>query len=103
VITIDLTIQQVDTAVTQDEAVLTAVLDGATYQWIDCDNGNQPLEGETDQQFTATASGNYAVIVSEGGGCADTSSCYSVTVVRTEDILTFTDLNLFPNPAHEHL
>lgn len=46
--------------------VLTASEAGATaYQWIDCNNNNTPIAGATSQSFTATASGNYAVIITK--------------------------------------
>ncbi len=102
VITIDLTIIKIDVDVTQTENDLTAVMEGAVYQWIDCDNGNQPLEGETAQQFAAVTTGNYAVIVSSGG-CIDTSACYNVMVVGTKDIQVLSDLKIYPNPARDYI
>ncbi len=70
----------------------------AAYQWIDCGNGNTFLDGETNQTFTATESGSYAVIVNDGF-CIDTSECFTVTIV-IDGINSFYDNNLsvFPNP-----
>lgn len=101
VIAIDLTIINIDTVVTMDETLLTAAMVGATYQWIDCDNGDQPIEGATAQQFAAVSTGSYAVIVSSGG-CTDTSSCYHVIVVGTKDVQILSDLKLYPNPARDY-
>jgi len=60
--------------------VLTASEAGATsYQWIDCSNNNIPIAGATSQSFTATASGNYAVIITKNT-CSIISNCTQVTV-----------------------
>ena len=99
--TVDLTIITIDANVTREETLLTADMAGVTYQWIDCDNGNQPIDGETLQQFAAVTTGNYAVIVTSGD-CVDTSACYNVIIVGTKDVLTLTDLKLYPNPAADH-
>lgn len=55
---------------------LNADLNGATYQWLDCDNGNSPIVGETNQSFTPIETvGNYSVQTTLNG-CVDTSTCY---------------------------
>jgi uncharacterized repeat protein (TIGR03803 family) len=98
VITVNLTILSADASVTQDQSVLTANASGAAYQWINCDNGNAPLEGETNQTFTAGTDGNYAVIVSENG-CIDTSVCLSVSITGLI-VNTFRhSITLYPNPS----
>jgi hypothetical protein len=53
---------------------------GASYQWVDCDNGNAPIGGATGQTFVPSVTGNYAVEVTVGG-CTETSGCESITVV----------------------
>jgi hypothetical protein len=98
VITINLTINNVNTTVTQNSATLTADETNATYQWIDCDNNNTIIAGETNQSFTATTNGNYAVIIDDGN-CGDTSSCYNVTVSYINTI-SQNGISIYPNPAH---
>ena len=51
----------------------------ATYQWVDCDNGNAPIAGATNQSYTATVSGNYAVVIVDGT-CNAASVCEPVCV-----------------------
>jgi hypothetical protein len=88
----------VDTSVTQNQEVLTANVAGASYQWINCDNGNSPMVGETQQSFTATTEGNYAVIVSENG-CIDTSVCFYISITGLP-VNTFKhNITLYPNPT----
>ncbi len=98
VITVNLTIRRADASLTQNQSVLTANASGAAYQWIRCDDGNTPMEGETQQTFTATAEGNYAVIVTQNG-CIDTSACLSVDITGLL-VNTFThNITLYPNPT----
>ena len=96
-ITIDLTVTVLDLTVTAADPTITANMAGATYQWIDCDNGNQAINGETNQAYTATATGNYAVIVTMNG-CSDTSSCSNIVVGLNELDLS-SNLEIYPNPT----
>jgi hypothetical protein len=72
--TIHVTVNTVDTSVTQSGLMLTANATGAAYVWINC-NGRIPVTGATHQSFTATTQSNYAVIVTQNG-CIDTSACF---------------------------
>jgi len=58
---------------------------GATYQWIDCDNGNSEINGEIGQTFTPLVNGNYAVEVTVNN-CTETSLCFLVDFVGLEEI-----------------
>lgn len=78
VITINLTIKKVDTAVSSTGNVLTAHAQGATYQWINCAT-NEPVPNATSSTLS-TATGTYAVQVTQNG-CTAISSCYSVTML----------------------
>ena len=96
VVTLDLTINTVNASVSQNNTTLTANSAGANYQWVDCDDGNSPLSGETDQSFTATVNGNYAVEVTQNG-CTQTSECLNVNTVgiHENDKKVFL---VYPNP-----
>ncbi len=84
VITINLTIVTIDTAVNQDGITLTANASGVAYQWLDCGDGNSFIEGETNQSYTATTDGNYSVQITDGE-CVDTSACYVATPVKVNE------------------
>jgi PKD repeat protein len=71
-------------------------LSGTTYQWIDCTT-NQPIAGETNQSFTPTASGSYAVILTTNG-CQSTSQCYPFSLL-TNTLFGVDKINLYPNPT----
>jgi len=102
IITIALTIVTVDTSVAHTGITLTANATGAFYQWLDCNDGNSALDGETYQSFTAGQNGSYAVRVSENG-CADTSACHTVTVVGVLENTFQHDITVFPNPTDGRL
>ena len=99
VITVDLTIENnnIITTVTQTNELLVSDQNGASYQWVDCNDNYVAIPGETNQSFTATANGSYAVIITDGV-CTDTSSCYQVTTVGI-NAYNNDDFNIYPNPA----
>ena len=83
-ITLNLTVNTPNTSVTQAGANLTSNATSATYQWLVCP-GFTPIVGETNQSFTASANGDYAVAVTENG-CTDTSACYTVIGIGIQEI-----------------
>ena len=94
--TLNLTITETDTSVVQIGDVLTAQANGVTYQWVDCDN-NTILINETNQSYSPTVSGNYAVILTENN-CIDTSLCFSISNVGIVESNFPTQLSVYPNP-----
>lgn len=91
------TVNTENTSVLQSGVTLTANATGSTYQWIDC-IGNTPISGQTNQSFTATANGNYAVIVTQNS-CSDTSTCYNINAVGMIENSSATAINIYPNPS----
>ncbi len=97
-ITINLTINPLpDVMVTEDSTSLTANQAGATYQWLDCDNGNAPITNETNATFTPSLNGNYAVEVTLND-CTDVSDCIAFAPVSSNEIF-ITPIKVFPNPT----
>lgn len=72
-----------------------------SYQWIDCNNGNQPIAGATSQSFTPAQTGSYACAADFGCGM-DTTACSYVEVVGLE-LLSNESLTVYPNPVHDVL
>jgi len=87
-------------SVTESNLVITATQSGVTYQWIDC-NTNTPISGETNQNYTATVDGNYAVIVTNGM-CIDTSICIAILGLGVNDSHQ-NHFVVFPNPTNSNL
>jgi hypothetical protein len=102
VLTINLTIFEVNIKVVQKDPVLTAEAFGASYQWLDCKSNFAAISGEIGQSFTAKSVGDYAVKVTESG-CTDTSVCYTVSKLSAKDIRNTNEINLFPNPTNSSL
>lgn len=100
VVSLDLTINNVDVSTTNNSPVLTANASSASYQWIDCDNSNTLISGETNQTFTASSNGNYAVIVTENG-CTDTSNCLLVNTIGIEGVNYDEVIVVYPNPTED--
>jgi hypothetical protein len=92
------------TGVTVSATTLTAdrTLTGTTYQWIDCDNSNQPIPNETGQIFTPSVSGNYAVQLNTNG-CVSISECYAFNSLGIIEHGDNPKLYLYPNPVKDVL
>ena len=85
---------------TQNGAQLNANQTGATYQWLDCNNSNAQIVGETNQFYTPTVTGNYAVAVNMNG-CVDTSSCLLVDFTGIDE-LSSPLVSIYPNPSSDN-
>ena len=75
----EVTAGALDSAVSLNENTITANLTDATYQWLDCNNENTPIAGETGQSFEATKDGSYAVEITKGGQTV-ISACTEISV-----------------------
>jgi len=98
VITIHLTMGQLDTSVPLQGTTLTSAAEDVTYQWLDCNNAYEIIAGEESQSYTAGASGNYAVELTRSS-CVDTSACHSVVISGLEEKDSKSGILIFPNPA----
>ena len=97
IITLELTIDELDDEVTLANGVLTATATDVSYQWIDCAT-NEAISGEIGQSFEPTSSGEYAVEISNTS-CTITSECFSVTPVNTAELNALNQIKVFPNPS----
>jgi hypothetical protein len=71
---------------------------GAVYQWLDCNNSNAPISGETNQDYTPGLDGNYAVEVTLNA-CTDTSTCFIFSLAGLEDVKRI-NFSVYPNPSN---
>ena len=101
IVTLDLTINTVDVSVVNNDPTIVANASGVSYQWIDCSD-NSIIAGETNQSFSASSNGDYAVIISDGS-CTDTSDCVTVTTVGVESLLMENSIVVYPNPSDNGL
>lgn len=86
-------------AVTVVAETITAIATGVSYQWIDCSDDSE-INGETGMSFTATADGEYAVIVSNAE-CSDTSVCEMITIDTSNlNEVEAIGLVVYPNPTN---
>lgn len=87
----------VDTSTTTNGMTVSANLAGVTYHWLDCDDNYSIVAGETNQNFTATISGNYAVQITDGA-CIDTSACVAVSNASLSEY-ELQKITVSPNPT----
>ncbi len=85
--------------VSSSGSTITSLANVSSYQWINCSN-NAAITGATAKTYTATANGNYAVVVNNGN-CSDTSACISIaTVGLNQNILENSHFSVSPNPSN---
>lgn len=97
-VTVSLTITTIDATVTSSSPTLTANQTGAVYQWLDCDNSMSVISGATNQNYTATVNGDYAVMITQNG-CAVTTACFAITGLGILENNFGHELFLYPNPT----
>ncbi|MFN0203839.1 MAG: T9SS type A sorting domain-containing protein [Bacteroidia bacterium] len=97
-ITLQLTLTSIDTAVSVSGNVITALQNGASYQWYTCNGSWQPMPNEIQQSFTASQNGQYAVVLTQNG-CSDTSACINILGVGINPFIEKPLFNTYPNPS----
>jgi len=93
---------EIDTSITESNGTLTVAEAGASYQWLDCDNGNAPIAGATSQSYSPPSFGNYAVEVTKYNNCTVVSDCFAYN----SNALAYIDddsILMYPNPVTDRL
>jgi hypothetical protein len=99
IVTINLIVEPlIDLSIVNVSPSLTSNQTGATYQWLDCDNANSVIVGETGQTFNATTNGNYAVEITLNS-CLDTSACENIDGIGLNEFFT-SNVLVYPNPTN---
>lgn len=98
IITVNLNVQTIDISTSVSGMTITANQTGASYQWIDCNNGNAPISGATNSSYTPMSNGDYAVII-ELNGCSETSNCVNMIGLNVGEISSKTNFSIYPNPT----
>lgn len=100
IVTLTVTKIEIDTEVIVGNTVLVAAAEDLAYIWLDCDNDRKIIQGAFKRGFNPPASGNYAVMMSNGR-CLDTTACVSYTLrepaVQTAEKF---GIKMFPNPGY---
>jgi hypothetical protein len=79
-ITLQLTVNYVDTSLTVNETTVLSNAQNASYSWIDCST-KATIVNAINNSYVVTATGDYAAIVSQNS-CVDTSRCVHVTAAN---------------------
>ncbi|MDP2175965.1 MAG: SBBP repeat-containing protein [Bacteroidota bacterium] len=103
IVTLNLTINNIsDITTSTSGSNITANNNIATYQWLDCNNNFAKISGASNQIFSPTLNGSYAVELTENS-CVDTSSCVVFSNLNiVENDLGF-ELVFYPNPTNGKL
>jgi len=102
-VTLNLTINNVsDITTTTSGITITANNINASYQWVDCNNSYAVILGETNQSYTPTINGSYAVELTENG-CVDTSDCVNISTIGIIENSFDSQFTVYPNPTNGKL
>ena len=84
----------------QDDNMLEATSGFVSYQWLD--DQNNPITGETSNEFFPSSSGEYSVEVTDSNGCSMTSYAisFNYTGISQDGELI---INIYPNPTASFL
>ena len=102
IITIDLTIINNDNSVSVNGETITANQLNSSYKWLDCNNNYTELPSETEQSFSASVNGNYALEISQDE-CTDTSECITILITNISSDAVVLNFSIYPIPAKEVL
>ncbi len=69
-------------------------------QWV---KNNYPISGATQQTYSPTVNGSYAVEVSNSIGCSSRSSAIDILDVGINSVINNNSVEVFPNPANDFL
>ncbi|MCB0477684.1 MAG: T9SS type A sorting domain-containing protein [Crocinitomicaceae bacterium] len=84
-----------------DSSLYTGNISGV-FQWLNCDSGMDPIQGETNNFISPPSNGSYALEITEQG-CTDTSACVDFQYVSIEDIKVIHEFSIYPNPAQDEV
>lgn len=92
----------IDTTLLENDNIISSNQSGAQYQWVDCGNGNAIIEGETNQSFSPTRNGSYAVEITTNS-CTEISECLNMTTLSVQSEELKNNTKIYPNPVDEML
>jgi hypothetical protein len=100
IVYLNLSILEVDNSIAIVDNEMVAAEENATsYQWIDCDSG-EDINGGNQRSFTPTQTGNYAVRIGKDE-CEVTSDCVFMTT--SIENLEEAGIIIYPNPANDEI
>ncbi len=93
----------IDNTTSLSEGVITANQTGATYRWLDCNNNDAVIPGETGMNYTPTTTGDYACEITLNG-CSEITACTYVfnSSVGVDDVQN-QSFNVYPNPTSSQI
>lgn len=97
IVTLNLTMDTINTILTFVNGVPNVNQPNATYQWINCDE-NMPVVGQTGTSFTPWYEGNFACVITYRD-CQDTTNCFHSAALSVEKAGLENYISVYPNPS----
>jgi len=86
----------INNTISTTQTTLSAVQTNASYQWVDCGNGNTDISGQTSITYAPTASGSYAVRITTDE-CQITTPCKNFYLCPLSNAVTLTNNTITVN------
>ncbi|MDC0231055.1 T9SS type A sorting domain-containing protein, partial [Aureispira] len=98
IITLDLTIINIDTSLYLSNDTIYANQSGASYQWLDCDSTMGIILGANMAYYQPPNNGTFAVEINIQG-CIDTSICLNINTIAYQNLKGGNQVIIYPNPT----
>ncbi len=96
-LTLDVLSESMNTLVMDNgNGSLTSLDSVSTYQWLNCNESFSSISGETNQSYTPSNAGYYAVELTYNG-CVDTSECIQIKGIGLSE--NANEVRIYPNPS----
>lgn len=93
----------VDKTLTVQGTTLTSNASGTAYQWLDCNSNFTSIPGATQQSFSPSVNGSYAVLITNAN-CSVVSDCETISSLPTslDPQSEISGVKVYPNPFTSH-
>ncbi|MBK7428993.1 MAG: T9SS type A sorting domain-containing protein [Saprospiraceae bacterium] len=98
IVILQLNVEELIVPITVFENSIIVLQSAATYQWINCDTGEN-IPGANGQSYIPTVSGNYSVLITLADGCTGTSECVEIIETGTDEDSVSNAVSVYPNPT----
>ncbi|MFY0644297.1 MAG: T9SS type A sorting domain-containing protein [Bacteroidia bacterium] len=98
IVEMDVSVHHINTNVVVSDYTLASSSATGTYQWLNCNDNMEEVEGETSSTFQNNHRGAWAVEITDNN-CLDTSDCYNLAGLSVNDFENGALIKVVPNPS----
>lgn len=92
----------IDSSIRYENGKLWANQEGVTYQWVDVNNGNNPVQGANSQSFAPQDSGKYACYITYKT-CSVYTHAIDLKRLNVNQLSIKNTIQVYPNPSSDFI